>query len=39
VLPAYVVALRSGLGLGWMFVVAAEFMGAAERGFLLRAWR
>jgi hypothetical protein len=27
---AYVVALRSGLGLGWMFVVAAEFMGAAE---------
>jgi hypothetical protein len=30
VLPAYVVALRAGLGLGWMFVVAAEFMGAAE---------
>ena len=25
VLPAYVLALRSGLGLGWMFVVAAEF--------------
>jgi sulfonate transport system permease protein len=36
VLPAYVVALRSGLGLGWMFVVAAEFMGAAEGlGYLL----
>ena len=32
VLPAYVVALRSGLGLGWMFVVAAEFMGAARAG-------
>ena len=30
VLPAYVVSLRSGLGLGWMFVVAAEFMGASE---------
>jgi sulfonate transport system permease protein len=24
VLPAYVISLRSGLGLGWMFVVAAE---------------
>lgn len=36
VLPAYVIALRSGLGLGWMFVVAAEFMGASEGlGFLL----
>jgi sulfonate transport system permease protein len=36
VLPAYVMALRSGLGLGWMFVVAAEFMGAAEGlGYLL----
>jgi hypothetical protein len=31
VLPAYVVALRSGLGLGWMFVVAAEFMCIAPR--------
>jgi sulfonate transport system permease protein len=30
VLPAYVVALRAGLGLGWMFVVAAEFMGAGD---------
>jgi sulfonate transport system permease protein len=36
VLPAYVIALRSGLGLGWMFVVAAEFMGASEGlGYLL----
>ncbi len=35
-LPAYVVSLRQGLGLGWMFVVAAEFMGASEGlGFLL----
>ena len=36
ILPAYVIALRSGLGLGWMFVVAAEFMGASEGlGYLL----
>ena len=29
-------ALRSGLGLGWMFVIAAEFMGASEGlGYLL----
>lgn len=36
VLPAYIVSLRTGLGLGWMFVVAAEFMGASEGvGFLL----
>jgi sulfonate transport system permease protein len=36
VLPAYVIALRSGLGLGWMFVVAAELLGASEGlGFLL----
>ncbi|WP_211100136.1 ABC transporter permease [Azospirillum halopraeferens] len=35
-LPAYLIALRTGLGLGWMFVVAAEFMGASEGlGFLL----
>lgn len=35
-LPTYVIALRAGLGLGWMFVVAAEFMGAeAGLGFLL----
>lgn len=36
VLPQTVTALRSGLGLGWMFVVAAEFMGASEGlGYLL----
>lgn len=36
VLPAFVLALRSGLGLGWMFVVAAELMGASEGlGYLL----
>ena len=35
-LPAYVTGVRSGLGLGWMFVVAAEMMGASEGlGFLL----
>jgi len=36
VFPAYVIALRAGLGLGWMFVVAAELMGASEGlGYLL----
>ncbi len=36
VLPAYVISLRSGLALGWMFVVAAELMGASEGlGYLL----
>jgi len=36
ILPDYVGALRSGLGLGFMFVVAAEIMGASEGlGFLL----
>ena len=36
VLPAYVIALRQGLGLGWMFVVAAELLGASEGlGYLL----
>ncbi|MEE3624335.1 ABC transporter permease [Nitrospirillum sp. BR 11752] len=36
ILPALVVALRTGLGLGWMFVVAAEYMGASEGiGYLL----
>jgi sulfonate transport system permease protein len=36
VLPSYVIALRSGLGLGWMFVVASEFMGASQGlGYLL----
>ncbi|MGL5876801.1 MAG: ABC transporter permease, partial [Xenococcaceae cyanobacterium] len=35
-LPAYIVGLRSGLSLGWMFVVAAEIMGASKGlGFLL----
>jgi sulfonate transport system permease protein len=35
-LPAYVTGLRGGLGLGWMFVIAAEFMGASEGlGFLI----
>src|SRR5262249_35100024 len=36
VLPTYVLSLRAGLGLGWMFVIAAEFMGASEGlGYLL----
>jgi sulfonate transport system permease protein len=36
VLPPTLVALRGGLGLGWMFVVAAEIMGASEGlGYLL----
>ncbi|ASS56502.1 MULTISPECIES: ABC transporter permease [Rhizobium] len=36
VLPDFILALRAGLGLGWMFVVAAEFMGASEGlGYLL----
>lgn len=36
ILPSYIIALRNGLGLGWMFVVAAEFMGASEGlGYLL----
>lgn len=36
VLPQLVTALRAGLGLGWMFVVAAEVMGASQGlGFLL----
>jgi sulfonate transport system permease protein len=35
-LPAYIIGLRGGLGLAWMFVVAAELMGASEGlGFLL----
>lgn len=35
-LPAYVTGIRAGLGLGWMFVAAAELMGASEGlGFLL----
>jgi sulfonate transport system permease protein len=36
VLPTWLSSLRSGLGLGFMFVVAAEFMGASEGlGYLL----
>ncbi|MBN6887726.1 sulfonate transport system permease protein [Cytobacillus horneckiae] len=35
-LPSFLVGLRSGLGLGWMFVVAAELMGASTGiGYLL----
>mgnify|MGYP003571047425 CR=1 FL=1 len=35
-LPSYVVGLRSGLALGWMFVIAAELMGTSEGlGFLM----
>lgn len=35
-LPAYLVGLRQGLALGWMFVVAAEIMGASSGlGYLL----
>jgi sulfonate transport system permease protein len=35
-LPALVIGLRGGLGLAWMFVAAAELMGASEGlGFLL----
>jgi sulfonate transport system permease protein len=36
ILPDFVIAIRSGLGLGFMFVVAAEIMGASEGlGYLL----
>lgn len=35
-LPSFLTGLRSGLGLGWMFVVAAELMGASTGlGYLL----
>lgn len=35
-LPTYLIGLRAGLGLGWMFVVAAEFLGASRGlGYLL----
>ena len=35
-LPSWITALRSGLSLGWMFVVAAELMGASKGlGFLM----
>ena len=36
VLPIWIASLRSGLGLGFMFLVAAEMMGASEGlGYLL----
>ncbi|HVZ10556.1 ABC transporter permease [Rhodopila sp.] len=36
VMPVWVASLRTGLGLGFMFVVAAELMGASEGlGYLL----
>ena len=35
-LPAWLTGVRSGLGLAWMFVIAAELMGASEGlGYLL----
>ncbi|MFL5332807.1 MAG: ABC transporter permease [Geminicoccaceae bacterium] len=35
-LPAWLVGVRGGLGLAWMFVIAAELMGASEGlGYLL----
>lgn len=35
-LPSFFTGIRSGLGLGWMFVVAAELMGASQGlGYLL----
>jgi sulfonate transport system permease protein len=35
-LPSYLMGLRGGLGLGWMFVAAAEIMGSSQGlGFLL----
>lgn len=35
-LPSYITGLRSGLALGWMFVIAAELMGANQGlGFLM----
>jgi len=35
-LPSYLVGLRAGLALGWMFVIAAELMGASQGlGFLM----
>lgn len=36
VLPEYIVGLRSGLGLAWMFVVAAELLGSSRGlGYLM----
>ena len=37
-LPSVLVGLRSGLGLGWMFVVAAELMGASQGLGYLLSW-
>ena len=35
-LPSFLTGVRGGLGLGWMFVIAAELMGASRGlGFLL----
>lgn len=35
-LPSYLTGLRAGLALGWMFVIAAELMGASQGlGFLM----
>ena len=35
-LPNYFTGLRAGLALGWMFVIAAELMGASKGlGFLM----
>jgi sulfonate transport system permease protein len=35
-LPSYFTGLRAGLALGWMFVIAAELMGASRGlGFLM----
>jgi len=35
-LPSYFTGLRAGLALGWMFVIAAELMGASQGlGFLM----
>lgn len=35
-LPSFLTGLRTGVGLGWMFVVAAEIMGASKGlGYLL----
>ncbi len=35
-LPQYIIGLRGGLGLAWMFVVAAEIMGASKGlGYLM----
>jgi sulfonate transport system permease protein len=35
-LPAFLTGVRGGLGLGWMFVIAAELMGASEGlGYLM----